>query len=67
MRYDEQVAFARMTERQEAILLVGVIGIGESQGQRIAKDGGHFLEGDTMLGQVGSAFSGSYSKSMSLT
>jgi len=56
-----------MTERQEAILLVGVIGIGESQGQRIAKDGGHFLEGDTMLGQVGSAFSGSYSKSMSLT
>ena len=41
-----------MTERQEAILLVGVIGIGESQGQRIAKDGGHFLEGDTMLGQV---------------
>src|SRR5208337_4068663 len=52
VRYDEQVAFARMTERQEAVLLVRVIGIGESQGQRIPKDGGRFMEANTMLGHV---------------
>ena len=57
-------SLVRLASR-EAVLLVGVIGIGESQGQRFPKDGGRFLEGDTMLGQVAhSALSTSFQEKM---
>ena len=37
---------------QKAVFVVGVVGIKESQGQRISKDRGCFLEGHPMLGQI---------------
>ena len=41
-----------MSESQEAILVVGMIGIGVRDGQRVAEDGACLLERDTMLGEV---------------
>ena len=52
MRHDEQMARARMTERQEAVLILRVVGVGEGDGQRIAEDGRRLGEGDSVLGKA---------------
>ena len=45
MRYHEQIAFTRMAEGEEAVLFLGVIGVGMSDGKWITKDRRRLLEG----------------------
>lgn len=48
----------RGSERQKALLIVGVVGIGERERERVAEDCGGFAEGDAMFAFVRRRFGG---------
>ena len=50
--YDEEAALLGKSEREEAALTFGVIGIVKSDGQRITEDGGRFLERDFVVTEI---------------
>lgn len=52
VRHDEQMALDRMTECHEAVLVIGMIGIGVCNGQRIAEDRRRIREGDSVLREI---------------
>jgi hypothetical protein len=52
VRDDEQMALGRMAERQKAVLIAGVIGVGKGDGQRVAEDRCRLAEGDAVPGEI---------------